>query len=619
MIRLFHRYFGAGRGAIDGVSGASIYVDSVGGNDANSGLTSLLPKQTLAGARAIATGALDVFYLKKGSTWRETLNLVLLTRPTVTTYGSGDAPIIDGSNVSTGWTVVSGNVYEKSITHDGSGSGRLTVYEDGVLMTRVADVAACEAAPGSFVKVLGSAGSPVSVRIHATGGGDPDGNGKTYEVSVRTNGIYAADGAVVSGVQTQKAISNNGALDLVDAAGCYISQCLSAFGTKHHIGIGSGEIVDSISIYGDAIITEEPSNNPFIAYLDDGTGEEIVMERCGVIDTPSGTAFESHGNSNPLDHFTIRQSWMVNNVVGSAYVGESDVNEGNYFKNCLNLPFNIGTVTNLQSLMNSASNATTLGDYGDLSVTDSVMYCAERQNVGNFNELLRLDGTGDAVIEQSAFAGFTHQSAWMNNGAAGSLTCNRTIFFGGVLPFWLPSGSTYVGNYNVFYNTSIYDANQRFVAYTQDGGGILTTLAAWQSATGQDSQSVYVAPADQTASNANAFWLGVSSGDNNGPVDGDWRINPNARVYSSADVAYIGTFPNGTLITTAGPQTHWDWNLRESVSGAPTAWPNVPDSLAEAKTYIADPVAWDFYLIWILAAGVWNNLGVWDASSIWFG
>jgi len=90
-------------------------------------------------------------------------------------------------------------------------------------------------------------------------------------------------------------------------------------------------------------------------------------------------------------------------------------------------------------------------------------------------------------------------------------------------------------------------------------GGYVEPLSAWQSVSGQDAHSVYFKPEDQTSGNSHALWLGVATGTNNGPSDGDWRINPGARVYDSADAAYIGKFPDGAPITQAGPQTHWNY------------------------------------------------------------
>jgi len=149
----------------------------------------------------------------------------------------------------------------------------------------------------------------------------------------------------------------------------------------------------------------------------------------------------------------------------------------------------------------------------------------------------------------------------------------------------------YVGDYNVF--QGIADSQPVFGI----DGLVSSSFANWQTISGnQDLNSVWLRGSDQTAGNANAFWLGVSTNANAGPADGDWRINPNARVYNAAGTALTGVFADGvTPITTAGPQEHWNYNNREVVSGPPTRLPYLPSSKAEERTFINDPRGWNYY------------------------
>jgi hypothetical protein len=155
-----------------------------------------------------------------------------------------------------------------------------------------------------------------------------------------------------------------------------------------------------------------------------------------------------------------------------------------------------------------------------------------------------------------------------------------------------PSGIPYSGDHNVFWrNTS-----SAFIGLYEGSG--VTTLSDWQTRTGQDANSVTLATNDQVAGNSMAFWLGWSLAEPGtdlttvGPALGDFRINRNARVYSGAGVPYIGTFPDGVPITAAGPQGHWDFNLCAPLSGPPPAWPVIPLTMPQCKSYIADPKAW---------------------------
>jgi hypothetical protein len=84
--------------ASPGAWAADYYFDSVGGNDAADGKTEATAKQTLK----MPTGTGNVVHLKRGSSWTMNLNA---SNVTVTTYGAGDRPIINGGVTVNGSTV----------------------------------------------------------------------------------------------------------------------------------------------------------------------------------------------------------------------------------------------------------------------------------------------------------------------------------------------------------------------------------------------------------------------------------------------------------------------------------------------------------------------------------
>lgn len=125
---------------------------------------------------------------------------------------------------------------------------------------------------------------------------------------------------------------------------------------------------------------------------------------------------------------------------------------------------------------------------------------------------------------------------------------------------------------------------------------IYSSLSTFQAASGQDAHSVYVKLSEQVSGNGIALWLGIASGANAGPADGDFRINPAARVYNGAGAMLSGVFSDGvTPITAAGPQEHWNYNLRSVVAGPITRWPILPATIAEMRTYVENPNLWNFY------------------------
>jgi hypothetical protein len=98
------------------------YVDSAGGNDSNSGLSTQAPWKTVAKVNASTLVAGDAVLFKRGGVWNEIL------APTSSgaagnpisfdAYGQGPAPVLTGylALPSTSWTLVSGNVWKATAT-----------------------------------------------------------------------------------------------------------------------------------------------------------------------------------------------------------------------------------------------------------------------------------------------------------------------------------------------------------------------------------------------------------------------------------------------------------------------------------------------------------------------
>lgn len=568
-----------------------LFVDSVAGNDSNSGTSVSSPLKTLAAALSKAFTGVRIG-LANGSFWRETFDLSTVSHPVVTNYGSGSPPRISGADIISSWTKTAGktNVYQASISQNSNSTNRLTVYEDGLLLTRVADATTCDSTAGSFVKVVGSAGTPVTIQIHTSDNSDPNSNGKTYEVTTRHSVLTGTDNSAVAGIQTEKQISNNGSTDFVNRQNVSVTRILAANGTKHNLGFGTGTVEDCIAYLADAVTAEEPGNTSFIGFVNDGSGKSFTVSRCGTIGLCPGVDWDAHGSPIGYDSTNAIQIWAINT---NNFVGSWTTNTGSFYKGVVGFPCSLGTIKKSMGDIVSTHTPSGLGQYGTTLMQDCTVI--KRQST-TYDEVFRSQ-SGISTLSQCSLYCDTlttgHATVWWNNSSSSAvLTVNNSIIFNGFYLMQLTAGETYVGNYNVFFAAIPGDSSTHIHFYYQ--GTNIYSLSGWQTATGQDAQSVYLARADQTASNQYAFWLGVSTGANNGPKDNDWRINPNARVYSGADVAYIGTFPDGTLITTAGTQSHWDWNARNSASGPPTLAPNVPASLSDAQTYINSPTSWIF-------------------------
>ena len=216
---------------------ANYYVDSVAGSDAagtNPCTAQGSPCATLARLKAVSPPANSNIWLKRGSYWREDLNVTgygggtLLNGNQIGAYGSGARPILDAADViSAGsWTKTGGltNVYQATVTLAGTYSGQAAgmgnrIWEDGVRLTYVANTTLVDSTPGSWTGPTRPTGGADVIYVHATGSTNPASNGRVYEWPARPYGInagqYPADAnkiVAVTGVETRRHGHHDGGL-----------------------------------------------------------------------------------------------------------------------------------------------------------------------------------------------------------------------------------------------------------------------------------------------------------------------------------------------------------------------------------------------------------------------
>jgi len=109
------------------------YVDSIAGSDLNSGTAEGHAWQTISKVNSLTFQSDDLILFKRGGTWNEQLIVPssgTSGHPIVFgAYGTGENPVILGSDVVSGWTQYSGNIY----VADFSGLASTTqLYVDGV-------------------------------------------------------------------------------------------------------------------------------------------------------------------------------------------------------------------------------------------------------------------------------------------------------------------------------------------------------------------------------------------------------------------------------------------------------------------------------------------------------
>lgn len=254
------------------------YVDSVNGNDANNGRSSSKPFQTISALTSISEG--DSIYLAAGSSWREQLD-ISVDLVSIIKYGVGADPIIDASDIDangsfakTGGRI---NVYEISITPAWDvGNSWLNVWEGSTVLTRVADVATCDATPGSCYP--SAASGTITLYVHATDSSDVTANGYVYTHTQRQYAINAggADYILVDGVTCRKQLHDNGS----GFFGRYarLSNCQFNWGHKHNVYIKDGARLIGTTCSGAYYGTSNGSM--FIANENTPSGIGVLFQNC---------------------------------------------------------------------------------------------------------------------------------------------------------------------------------------------------------------------------------------------------------------------------------------------------------------------------------------------------
>ncbi len=116
-------------------AGRTFYVDSVSGDDANDGLSEEEAWNSLDKVNSFDLQAGDTVRFKRGSVFGGGLELSKAGSSdnpiAFDAYGTGDNPVFLGSRTESGWSNLSGSIYQKTIDYTPGKSGAGIVLQDG--------------------------------------------------------------------------------------------------------------------------------------------------------------------------------------------------------------------------------------------------------------------------------------------------------------------------------------------------------------------------------------------------------------------------------------------------------------------------------------------------------
>lgn len=583
---------------------ATLFVDSVHGSDANDGLTEATALRSLSAAQMLTKPG-EVIGLARGSYWREQYSFPA-SDVSFVVYGSGPIPVVDGADLAGTWVQADPESYSDVWSQNWarasaptSSSEMLGYWENDVCPRYATSMADLQTNGGWYASSLTAQTAQIFIKAAA----NPNSDGIVREITKRQYGFNGHRATLLATRPGQQII---GPVEIKRCVGHYNALSLGE-GTARNLLLRDGNIHHMVSeapLVEDLLATGYSPNiapSVYAAYRGAGAGFNPVMRRLLAL-MPGGDFRVTGSNSAFYSHSSIPQEVASFTLEG-----------------CISRGLNFASA--------SAQRLTIRGSYCEdpyQSFVSSGAVLTEITHALIRDTTASANGIGNSVFSRAAVstsfiashvASYTLKGKAVRSVTGGTLPIIRHCAFvtgGSAIGM---SGEEFDVKFSVFYNggrpmdaiTNLHKADYNVFYFVgqknpilQWNGTVYSAVAsAFQSyvnSSGQDQNSVYLNPVDQVSGNAYAFWLGLSTGTDAGPKDGDFRINPNARVYDRYNTERIGVYGDGvTPITQAGPQQHWDFNLRMVAAGPPAAYPVLPRDISEMRLYVDEPLVWNFY------------------------
>ena len=485
-----------------------IYVDSENGDDDNDGTSAYEAFVTIAALESHGITDGMRIGLAKDSHWREQLDITA-DNVLIEAYGDGEKPLLDASDIidSSEWTKTVGqtNVYEAELSFvDADGEGVMRIWEDGEMLSLVADVAAVDATPGSYYTASHTA-SPATVYIHTGDSTNPQTSEKVYEYPNREHGLAAAvenNNTTVTGIWTRRQQHSDGSMVLRKFA--TVEDVRVDEGTVHALMIGEGSDVNTVSINGWSPIN---AASQIILYTGSATEQDTTIANVTLegIRAPqsysgSGSPFGAHANGgSKLGNISV--SNITANNIGSASVNAGDLGNGKSLTvtnlTVTNTLTGIGVGSSGKHIYRDISiDSSLINTYGwfrlargiDVEIYDSsyTMTDTARTAVLSYTQ-----GTGTSTVLLSNIELDHVGTAYgvglqLNSHSSVDLTVGSTTFdltsTSDSRNTYIQLPATYVLDSN---NNTFVEPLRKFII-----DGVNKTLAEWRDETGQDLNSI---------------------------------------------------------------------------------------------------------------------------------
>lgn len=579
------------------------YIDEVNGVDTNDGLTPYTPFASLSRLEDFTLLPSVKIGIARGGYYQENVR-VTVDNASIYSYGRGPIPVIDCADG------IDNSEWDKEITLTNTykiywpvttslqsaktaGKAKMVCTAGSTIRDAqiLADVFAVNASY-TQAQVDTMAGSYFYnwttnvLYIHPIDSGDPEVGSLVYAASTREFSCESrGTNSQIVGVETRRNGHSDGSLVIGDGS---LKSCIMAQGHVHNAL--SGSLIAEDCFFINPRKTASTSEGVMLVlYNSNLSGKTGILTRCFFIDDSDGGATSNvsglyaHGQSggDELDSFIASEVCFADLLNPGGPKSKVFQLSNSYLKDVGGIPVGYPGLGTTYTEHSTVIDTCFVKFTKNLQAVRPVGFsyklknsCFFWQSVRAFLQYyttgLNIDIDSISIYIASGPGGFQDGGFFPS-----SIKVNRMIIAGanatGLYHLLVKDGTTYIGDYNIFCRTEF----SPFIA--QWHGATVSTLSSWQSLSGQDSNSVYL-----TAAQFTTFWLG-------NPSEGDFRINPSAQVTAGNGTVYTGVFPDGTPITSAGAQQHFDWETMSVKSGPPTHWPDahIPRTLEEIEMYLA--------------------------------
>lgn len=482
---------------------ATYYVDSVGGNNSNSGTSTESPWQTISKVNSTALSPGDQVLLKKGDSWREQLTMHYSGTSgnpiSFGAYGSGANPLLIGADVETGFTLDSGSIYKKT----GFTYNPRQVFQDNVRLITKSSKAAMVA--GSFFWDSGTQ----TVYIWTTDSADPSTH--TIEVSTRFRGIdfNGQSYITVDSIDTTKTIQTGYEWGITTGENnISVSNAVSSWNGQRGFRIGSttyGVLVGDNNVISDSVAHDNISEGFWI-----GGGTNNGCIRCEVYNGGKDNTSKGY-NTGDIGGILVGAD-AVNNFVKDSYI--HDVYKGYVLmvehENHADVTKPTGTIISGNVIVNNVADlSTTVEEEGENSVYSNNVIYTSGSGSGDLIAMQTQGGTATGSVSPKFYNNTLYMGSTNYGNLVDLMNVSDPVFKNNIL--YEPAGTdgniisvgadgdtnynglsdsvtgTITSDYNDFFN----DRNDYNYYYK---GGYYLNLSEWQTVTSLDSHSLSVDP-----------------------------------------------------------------------------------------------------------------------------